>query len=308
MPMPLYKKILLRGHKGVQILSHIGGHTLNGEVCPDEEIFRAFDLLPRAVALDCIEAADFLRRHDMRATSVGVIEAAPPPFKLYWLEWAYSDGFHTGALVEVESVNDDVLQIMCVGAFDTEENGVLWGDVAAGYYVNPKTGAVYGERVEPGPDGSPRLGLRAAQLSITPGIRDPQEAFARVGFVANWVIKLNWFLQVRNIVFEEVRVKPKEAKALRAKSKSKAKLDLRTVRVSRTIRRNARPCPPGHETRDLPLHVVMGHFKCYDTRPLFGRIKGTFFWPAHTRGSVERGTINKEYVAGSLPGTREQTK
>jgi hypothetical protein len=53
-------------------------------------------------------------------------------------------------------------------------------------------------------------------------------------------------------------------------------------------------------TRDMPPHLVMGHFKCYDEKPLFGRITGTFFWPAHFRGDEKNGKVVKDYIAGKV--------
>jgi hypothetical protein len=44
------------------------------------------------------------------------------------------------------------------------------------------------------------------------------------------------------------------------------------------------------------LHVCRGHFKTYDERPLFGRVKGTFWWPASLKGSANRGVIEKDYT------------
>ena len=49
-------------------------------------------------------------------------------------------------------------------------------------------------------------------------------------------------------------------------------------------------------TKDLPLHVVRGHFRKYtEERPLFGRYSGTFWVPAHAKGSKEHGEIAHEY-------------
>ena len=49
-------------------------------------------------------------------------------------------------------------------------------------------------------------------------------------------------------------------------------------------------------TRDLPLHVVRGHFRKYtEERPLFGRYSGTFWVAAHAKGSKEHGEIAHEY-------------
>lgn len=43
------------------------------------------------------------------------------------------------------------------------------------------------------------------------------------------------------------------------------------------------------------FHICRGHFKTYGEKPLFGRVRGTFWTPAHVRGSVERGVIKKDY-------------
>ncbi len=43
------------------------------------------------------------------------------------------------------------------------------------------------------------------------------------------------------------------------------------------------------------LHLCRGHFKSYDDRPLFGRVKGRFWWSAHARGSISQGAVFKGY-------------
>jgi hypothetical protein len=44
------------------------------------------------------------------------------------------------------------------------------------------------------------------------------------------------------------------------------------------------------------LHFVRGHFATYtEDAPLFGKVTGTFWKPAHTRGSLEYGEIVKDY-------------
>ncbi len=45
------------------------------------------------------------------------------------------------------------------------------------------------------------------------------------------------------------------------------------------------------------LHIARGHFAHYtDDRPLFGKYTGTFWRPAHVRGSADVGTVYKDYV------------
>lgn len=62
----------------------------------------------------------------------------------------------------------------------------------------------------------------------------------------------------------------------------------------------------GAETVGLQraLSICRGHFKSYNDRPLFGRLKGTFWWPQHARGSAELGVIDKSYSVTN-PGHRE---
>ncbi len=44
------------------------------------------------------------------------------------------------------------------------------------------------------------------------------------------------------------------------------------------------------------LHIARGHFRTYtDAAPLFGRITGTFWIPAHMRGNKDNGEVIKDY-------------
>lgn len=43
------------------------------------------------------------------------------------------------------------------------------------------------------------------------------------------------------------------------------------------------------------FHICRGHFKTYDEKPLFGKLRGTFWTPAHAKGNIERGSIKKDY-------------
>ena len=43
------------------------------------------------------------------------------------------------------------------------------------------------------------------------------------------------------------------------------------------------------------LHICRGHFKNYDERPMFGKLKGTYWWQPHVRGTAEAGVVDKDY-------------
>lgn len=47
---------------------------------------------------------------------------------------------------------------------------------------------------------------------------------------------------------------------------------------------------------DLSFHFCRGHFKIYTAeKPLFGKYVGTFWWDAHARGSIKKGSVTKDY-------------
>lgn len=47
----------------------------------------------------------------------------------------------------------------------------------------------------------------------------------------------------------------------------------------------------------MPLQTIPGQYRDYRERGLFGKLKGIFYVPAHTRGSAEAGQIRKQYQA-----------
>ena len=60
------------------------------------------------------------------------------------------------------------------------------------------------------------------------------------------------------------------------------------------LRREGGLSPEGN-TMAKALHICRGHFRSYDEKPLFGRVKGTFFIPQHVRGNADVGEHQKEY-------------
>jgi hypothetical protein len=44
------------------------------------------------------------------------------------------------------------------------------------------------------------------------------------------------------------------------------------------------------------LHICRGHFSTYsEERPLFGKVAGTFWIPAHVRGEAKEGLVISDY-------------
>jgi hypothetical protein len=58
----------------------------------------------------------------------------------------------------------------------------------------------------------------------------------------------------------------------------------------------------GSETNGLKkaLHICRGHFATFtEARPLFGKYAGTFWKPAHVRGTKEQGVVVKDYAVNA---------
>jgi hypothetical protein len=47
--------------------------------------------------------------------------------------------------------------------------------------------------------------------------------------------------------------------------------------------------------RHMPLHIMRGHFKTYDAKPLWGKHRGTFWWDDQVRGDPDVGVADKNY-------------
>jgi hypothetical protein len=63
----------------------------------------------------------------------------------------------------------------------------------------------------------------------------------------------------------------------------------------------------GQITTAKALHLCRGHFKNFDDKPLFGKLKGTYWWQPHVRGAAEAGVVDKDYriklEAKAMPST-----
>ena len=58
----------------------------------------------------------------------------------------------------------------------------------------------------------------------------------------------------------------------------------------------------GHDGSKKALHLCRGHFRTYtDDAPLFGRVIGTFWIPAHVKGNKQFGEVVKDYKV--IPAT-----
>lgn len=106
------------------------------------------------------------------------------------------------------------------------------------------------------------------------------------------------FMHCRNVVYSDVPPTSEE----RIAAKKRGQPDPITYKVLelepfKPTKRRSLPVgtDPGEDIRHKSLHIVRGNFATYDDKPLFGRVRGTFWRPMHIRGSAEQGVAIRDY-------------
>lgn len=286
MPMKLYRKMIVEGCELQNRPGFPAAYTRMAQLLFKERY--------KPVCVDCSGAAELLAAKHLTGGDI-LSQPAPPPFPLFWLEWDISP-LIIGEAAERQQSRGDVpvlqgalvatapdfvpgntqLQALSVeGALN--RSGAVAGRMTAGWTIETTTGVPV-----LGPDSNPYYAAWQDNISEE--------------WTGSWVLltaSLLWFLSVRNIVQAPININPKEQRQLRGHGAKR--LDYRILKISSTLTRGqANQSTGGH--RDLPLHLIIGHFRRYsDEKPLFGKYAGTFFIPAHTRGKEENGVINKGY-------------
>lgn len=104
-------------------------------------------------------------------------------------------------------------------------------------------------------------------------------------------------MHCKNVTTEEVAPPPALAKAyLKRHPGAPPMVTYRTINITpmqKVIRQAQADAPKG--TTVHPLHIIRGHFKTFDDRPLFGRHTGTYWWSPAVRGNVAAGEVKKDY-------------
>lgn len=100
-------------------------------------------------------------------------------------------------------------------------------------------------------------------------------------------------LNCKNVSYSEIPCSPKLAKRFKERhGVPRPKQYTLTINpIRKAERHNSTPLFSSPQ----PLHICRGHFKNYDDKPLFGKLKGTYWWAPHTRGDISQGVIQKDY-------------
>lgn len=308
MAMRLYRAVRRRG---LAVLPEYADLVLdNGAMLRDQVL----DGIARAVLVDVQNVADFERSG--HAPLLREMTGLVSPWPDAWIEFTSPDGCDLAALVLSDHITKDrantLRASLSQGGYRTPEGVPVEFLLPEGGFVEtthliltlPGQGdmpllagwayAFCDEEGNPGLAGDGRYRLLA---------KAPHVAIDILRYVSRVTSLAFGLANCRNVALVEGEDASPSRQARRYAERTGEPPPPRfyTLRIGPlSSARSAGPSSGSH--RDLPLHIVRGHFSRYtEERPLFGKYSGLFWVPAHVRGSADVGVIGKDYqveVAG----------
>lgn len=101
-------------------------------------------------------------------------------------------------------------------------------------------------------------------------------------------------MHCKNVSVQTAGMSPALSKAHQKKS-GRPLLRYRTLAIGPMTRVLNLQGSAGTSGLGQALHICHSHFKDCSARGLFGKLRGTYWWPEHVRGSAEIGTVAKTY-------------
>lgn len=213
------------------------------------------------------------------AISVDTILGIPsiPPFPVSWVEWG------NGTAAYVNRSHDGSYTIM--GVMNTKFENAIFAQIGLAW-----------ARIEFGDDG-----VATDEVSIFP-VKDWENYGLDIDLVvdgitgaANMVSAFFMFTHCKNVTVKESLPKRHEARA----AKRNGQIPVKYHHIVIDPQKTKTVSPHAGRGDDRPkkaLHLARGHFAHYtEDKPLFGKYVGTFWRPAHVRGSADVGTVYKDY-------------
>lgn len=100
-------------------------------------------------------------------------------------------------------------------------------------------------------------------------------------------------MHAKNVHLEDIPI-PERVRKKREK-RDKPVVQYKTLRVE-SIRKQSSEARNGQSSVKNALHFVRGHFKDYrQSKGLFGKYKGLYWWDMHVRGDEASGKVIKDY-------------
>ena len=204
-----------------------------------------------------------------------------PPFETFWVEWAISDPFMrqrglTMAGSLVQSVSSSELQL-----FGFELRFFLYAERAAYVFRMAHIALVSSTMT----DGAMSKLAIVTDPEITGLQADVSLENSMVAAILPSALLTVSFMNCGNAQVSWVRPPEQLAKAFSRRNKGYKPSPFRTIDIVPVTRLMAEKRQAGEGTRSTVFHTIRGHFKRYADKGLFGKHKGTFFFPSHQAGS-----------------------
>lgn len=116
------------------------------------------------------------------------------------------------------------------------------------------------------------------------------------GYILSTIYQMLAFLACKNVEVID-RPAPRHERRRAEREKKPEPFTFKTLSIHPVARKSGGHAGP-RSGRGVALHTVRGHFKTFDEHPLFGRVKGTFYWGSMARGSADR-VVEKRYEVKS---------
>lgn len=151
------------------------------------------------------------------------------------------------------------------------------------------------------PDSYARLMEMEQSGKVKPGaVRDFRKSKARMGVKYVWpFLVAAGFSHCKNVEIVDAPEVPYKIRRKRELKLGRPVVQFRELVIdpSMTQKRYEGGSGQPRQRGTKSLHIARGHFATYSAdRPLFGKYSGTFWKPAHVRGSAEVGMVGKDYA------------
>jgi hypothetical protein len=268
--------------------------------------------------IDVSNVADYAAGDASRIESLrdDVLTCAPPPFSLCWMEFRAIKGRiaeigHWGGLVaaydmhnlppEVPSWMSELLAarkdcgwLVTVSFSVLAPNGTLnCGNLKAVIVLDKDGNAL--TRIRPSFEGGFKDSSEAEQIALDVGI-SAQTLIESMAWLAMNIFNIaSAFMSCKNVQLIENQP-PRYERRQREREKKPPLTKYYTLEIEpmkKILRTEGKSEEVGLKKA---LHICRGHFAHYTPdKPLFGKVSGRFWIPAHVRGSKEVGEIKKDY-------------
>lgn len=243
-----------------------------------------------------------------------------PPFDVWWMEYEKPRGVdfehveHVGALVtafDMDSPYASELRLAAAQIFNALDEGVevkwlvQWQQV-----ISRPMGALAASTMllAVAPTGEPVGGVLGAleDLLYTKDVIQNDDDYGRlVGgsfqLLRPMLLALS-MMHCRNVNMVEQQA-PRHERRRAEKTGKPQPLRFSTINITPMQRVLRGEGNSGEVGLKKAMHICRGHFKHFDEKPLFGRVRGTFWWGSQVRGTSSRGKVVHDYKVEPQSGT-----